>query len=130
MTVEANKAAVRRFTEALDRNDLSILLEICTEACTQEWGRGINVDPWADHHIDLKHMIAEGDYVVSVVETRGRIVGDYYGVPGHGKPFRNRGAVVYRFEDGKIAAVDPYFDDLKIVTEQLGAALVAPDSDR
>ena len=129
MTVEGNKAAVRRFTEAFDRNDLSILPEICTEACAQAWSQGINVDPWADHHIDLKHMIAEGDYVVSVVETHGRIVGNYFGVPGRGKPFSNSGAVVYRFEDGKIAAVDPYFDDLRIVTEQLGAALVAADTD-
>jgi ketosteroid isomerase-like protein len=72
----------------------------------------------------LKQLIAEGDFVVAVVETRGRIVGDYYGVPGQGKPFTNKGAVVYGFQDGKIASVDPYFDDLKIVTEQLGATLV------
>jgi ketosteroid isomerase-like protein len=53
-----------------------------------------------------------------------RIVGDFYGVPGQGRAFTNRGAVVYGFEDGKIATVDPYFDDLKIATEDLGARLV------
>ena len=124
MTVESNKAAVRRFTEALDSNDLTALTEVCTPACAEEWSGGINSDPWADHHIAVKQMIAEGDFLVTVVETRGRIVGDFYGVPGQGKPFTNKGAVVYGFEGGRIASVDPYFDDLKIATEQLGASLV------
>jgi len=124
MTVESNKAAVRRFTEALDSNDLTALPEICTPSCAEAWNQGINSDPWADHHVALKHLIAEGDFVVAVVETRGHIVGDFYGVPGQGKPFTNKGAVVYGFDAGKIATVDLYFDDLKIVTEQLGARLV------
>jgi hypothetical protein len=124
MTVESNKTAVRRFTEALDSNDLTVLPEICTPTCAEAWSKGINSDPWADHHIAIKQLIAEGDFVVAVVETRGRIVGDYYGIPGQGKPFTNKGAVVYGFQDGRIATVDPYFDDLKIVTEQLGATLV------
>ena len=40
-------------------------------------------------------------------------------MPGQGKPFTNKGAVVYGSEGAKIATVDPYFDDLRIVTEQL-----------
>ena len=124
MTVETNKAAVRRFTEALDSNDLTALPDICTPACAQEWSQGINSDPWADHHVVVKLMIAEGDFVVTVVETRGRVIGDFHGVPGQGRPFTNKGAVVYGFEGGKIATVDLYFDDLKIATEQLGAKLV------
>jgi ketosteroid isomerase-like protein len=75
---------------------------------------------------DLKQLIAEGDFVVAVVETRGRIVGDFYGVLGQGKPFTNKGAVVYGFEGGKIARVDTYFDDLKIATNQLGATRPRP----
>jgi SnoaL-like polyketide cyclase len=128
MSVEGNKSAVRRFTQALDSNDLSILPEICTPACADTWSQGINSDPWTDHHIDLKQLVAEGDHVVAVVETRGRIVGDYYGVPGRGKSFTNKGAVVYRLENEKIASVDIYFDDLRIVTEQLGATLLPPQS--
>jgi ketosteroid isomerase-like protein len=128
MTVESNKAAVRRFTQALDRDDLSVLPEICTEACAEEWSHGLNVDPWADHHIDLTQLIAEGEHVVALVETRGRVVGNYFGVPGRGRPFTNRGAVVYRFEGAKIASVNPYFDDLKVATEQLGGVLVPGDS--
>jgi hypothetical protein len=129
MTLESNKVTIRRFTQALDTNDLSVLPEICTPACAEAWSQGINVDPWEDHHVDLKHLIAEGDYVVSVVETHGRIVGDYFGVPGRGKPFTNKGAIVYRFEDDKIASVDLYFDDLRIVTQQLGATLVPAGSE-
>ena len=45
--------------------------------------------------------MAESDHVVAIVETRGRIVGIYYGVPGRGKSFTNKGAVVYRFENQK-----------------------------
>ena len=78
MTVESNKAAVRRFTDALDSNDLTALPEVCTPSCAEAWSQGINSDPWADHHIALKQLIAEGDFVVAVVETRGRIVGDFY----------------------------------------------------
>jgi hypothetical protein len=69
MTVESNKAAVRRFTEALDSNDLTALPEICTPSCAEAWRQGINSDPWADHHIAVKQLIAEGDVVVAVVET-------------------------------------------------------------
>jgi hypothetical protein len=126
MAPEQNKAAVRRFTEALDSDDLTGLPEICTPACAEAWSRGINSDPWSDHHIDLKHLVAEGDYVVALVDTHGRVTGDFHGVPGGGKPFTNTGAVVYRFEGGMIAAVQPYFDDLNIVTEQLGASLLPP----
>jgi hypothetical protein len=93
MSVEDNKAAVRRFTQALDSNNLSILPEICTPACADPWSQGINSDPWSDHHVDLKQLVAEGDHVVAIVETRGRIVGTYYGVPGRGKSFTNKGAV-------------------------------------
>ena len=66
--------------------------------------------------------------MVAIVETRGRIAGSYYGVPERGRLFTNKGAVVYRFENQKIASVDPYFDDLRIVTEQLGGTLVPPRS--
>ena len=45
--------------------------------------------------------------MVAIVETRGRIVGTYYGVPGRGKSFTNKVAVVYRFENQKIASIDP-----------------------
>jgi ketosteroid isomerase-like protein len=128
MSVEDNKAAVRRFTQALDSNDLSILPEICTPARADTWSQGINSDPWSDHHVDLKQLVAEGDHVVAIVETRGRIVGTYYGVRGRGKSFTNKGAVVYSLENQKIASVDIYFDDLRIVTEQLGATLVPPPS--
>src|SRR5215213_3873088 len=57
MSVEDNKAAVRRFTQALDSNDLSILPEICTPACADTWSQGINSDPWSDHHVDLKQLV-------------------------------------------------------------------------
>jgi len=74
-------------------------------------------------------MVGEGVAVVAIVESRGRIVGDYYGVPGRGKPFTNRGAVVYRFAADKISSLELYFDDLNIVTKQLGAALTPPQDD-
>ena len=47
MSVEDTKAAVRRFTQALDSNNLSILPEICTPACADTWSQGINSDPGA-----------------------------------------------------------------------------------
>ena len=47
MSVEDIKAAVRRFTQALDSNNLSILPEICTPACADTWSQGINSDPGA-----------------------------------------------------------------------------------
>jgi hypothetical protein len=50
MSVEDNKEAVRRFTQALDSNNLSILPEICTPACADTWSQGINSDPRSDHH--------------------------------------------------------------------------------
>ena len=97
MSVEDNKAAVRRFTQALDSNNLSILPEICTPACADAWSQGINSDPWSDHHIDLNQLVAEGDQVV-VVENADALSGPTTASPAAASPspIRERSSTALR----------------------------------
>jgi hypothetical protein len=37
----------------------------CTPACAVTWSQRTNSDPWGDHHLDLKQLVAEGDNPIS-----------------------------------------------------------------
>lgn len=125
--LEHNKLLVHRFIQALDTDELGILEEICTPAVAEEWRGGINDGrPFSDHHVEIREIVAESDNVMVVLETRGLMAGEFHGIPPAGKRFTNRGAAFFRIEQDRIAAVEPYFDDLHLVIDQLGATLTAP----
>lgn len=125
--VENNKTLVRRFIQALDTDELGILDEICTPEVAMEWRNGINTgQPFSDHHIEVRQMVAEAEHVMIVLDTRGLMAGEFHGIPPAGKRYTNRGAVYFHIDDGRIATVDTFFDDLNIVIDQLGATLMPP----
>jgi steroid delta-isomerase-like uncharacterized protein len=127
VAIAPNKALVRRFIAALNTDELSVLAEICTAEVAEGWRDGINnAQPWSEHRIEIDKLVAEDDDVMVVLDTRGIVAGEFHGIPPSGKPYRNRGAVYFHIEDGKIAEVATYFDDLNIVTEQLGATITPP----
>jgi len=129
--VENNKTLVRRFIQALDTDELGILEEICTPEVAKEWRDGINTGrPFSDHHIELRQMVADAENVMIVLDTRGLMAGEFHGIPPAGKRYTNRGAVYFHIDDGRIATVDTFFDDLNIVMNQLGATLTPPGNDR
>src|SRR6476661_3693512 len=89
--VDNNKALVRRFIQALDTDELGILNDICTPEVAKEWRDGINTgQPFSDHHIELRQMVADAENVMIVLDTRGLMAGEFHGIPPPGKRYTNR----------------------------------------
>ena len=123
-----NKVVVQQFLDALNSDDLHVLSDICSPEIAEGWSEGIQHGSFSDHHLDVAEMVAEDDKVMVILATRAAVTGDFHGIPPSGKRMTNKGAVFLRITDGKITQIDPFFDDLNIVTDQLGATLVPPDA--
>lgn len=129
MAVDDNKALVRRFLEALDSDELDVLGDICAPDVAEDWRTGVSDgDPWSDQHLEIKKVVAEADDVMVVLHTEALVTGEFHGIPPADKRITNTGAVFFHVQDGKIAEVMVFFDDLNIVTEQLGATITPPAS--
>jgi predicted ester cyclase len=107
MSVEENKAVVRRWIAARNTNDV--------EAAAAEWD-----GDWQDRirkafdrytegftgiHITIEEMVAEGDKVVAWGTFRGTHTGHFAGVPATGKTVEVGAVDLYTVVDGKIASV-------------------------
>jgi steroid delta-isomerase-like uncharacterized protein len=117
MTIEANKAIVRRFVEeVLNGRNVDVLDEIAADDYLdhvafpgQAPGReGVKqrityllaaLDPqW-----ELHDFIAEGDLVVARWSLTGTQRGEFLGIPPTGKPFTLQVIELYRVANGKMA---------------------------
>jgi predicted ester cyclase len=59
---------------------------------------------FAEHVLEIKELIAEGNNVMARMHSKGRHTGEFFGVPGTGRQWEdNEGAVIFRLEDGKVA---------------------------
>ncbi|MGI8914975.1 MAG: ester cyclase [Chloroflexota bacterium] len=127
MSVEENKALVRRSIEALNDLDLKALDEIYAPAL-RPMARQIaemTEKTWGDHRTEITDMVAEGDAVWVRLATSGGHVGEFAGIPPTGKRWTNTGVLFLRLQDGKIAQADALFDVMNHV-KQLGATLTLP----
>lgn len=122
--IAQNKAAVRKFVDALNRQDTSLLTEICTPKVAKNWTEWLPgmYASMKNHHIELVDMAADGDSVAVKMATSGYHTGEMYGIPPTGKWWTNRVFTFFRFADGKIVEVDPLADDENII-KQLGGTI-------
>lgn len=65
---------------------------------------------WKDCQVEMKHLIADDDWVVALTEMSG--VGVASGIP-----FKMPLAEVYRVKNGKIVEVTPYYLDAKVLSD-------------
>jgi steroid delta-isomerase-like uncharacterized protein len=124
MSLDENKAVVRRSIEAFNARDLSAG-DVHSEDLRRDLQQYVDTMPWGDHQVDITEMVAEGDRVVALIATQGVHSGEYQGMPPTGKRFTNRGVVVYRLEGGRVTEMDTYLDSLTVV-KQLGGTVVGP----
>jgi predicted ester cyclase len=124
MSLEDNKAVVRRTIEALNARDLSAL-DAHSDEYRRELQQWLDTNPWGDHRIDITEMVAEGDRVVALVATQGVQSGEYEGIAPTGKHFTNRGVIVFRVQGGRITEDEPYLDRLTMV-KQFGGTILPP----
>ena len=132
MSIEVNKANVRRGFEAVNQKNLAVFDELLTpdvvfhSASTTMQGReaykqflSMYMTAFPDLQFTIEDMIAEGDTVVVRYTTRGTHQGNFMGIPPTGKQVSGTGIFIDRIVNGK--AVEQWIngDDLGLL-QQLG----------
>ena len=124
MSVDENKAVVRRAIEAFNARDVSAV-DVYSEDVGRDTQKYLDTMPWGDHQVDIVELLAEAERVVAVIATQGLHAGEYHGMPPTGKHFTNRGVVIFRIQAGRVTEMDTYIDSLTVV-KQLGGTVLAP----
>ena len=131
MSLEENKAIVRRFFDALNRKDLTLLDEIVApdyvDQTRQLRGREnlkqlvtLVFKALPDFHETLEDIIAEGDKVWVRFKVEGTHTGEYRGIAPTGKKITVVGVLIYRIVKGKIVAKESGTYDFLDFYKQLG----------
>ncbi len=133
MTLEKNKALVRRFIdeifvqgrpEAVDE----LLADDFVSHTWQSTGDGKGdlkraidrlANVLADGHFTIDDVIAEGDRVAVRVTARATQVGEFMGLPPSGKTYSIGEIHIFRIRDGKMIEHWHYYDQLGMM-RQLG----------
>lgn len=133
MSTEDNKAALRRFREALDAGDLDSAIAVFApharvhlsgtpEPLTVEGFRQVGrvlLGAFSDGRSTIEDVIAEGDKVVSRITFRGTHTGDLMGIPPTGKSVTIAEVIVDQFAEGRIVESWRLFDQMAMM-QQLG----------
>jgi predicted ester cyclase len=134
---EQNIELTRRWLEEMDKGNLEIYDEICTDdyKCHFPWSANpLNRDAhkqvvkaqmvrFPDYNHTVEDIFAQGDKVVARVTNRGTHEGaPVRGIPPTGKEFEFSVIVIVRFVNGKVAEMWAEFDSL-VYYQQLGFEL-------
>ncbi len=116
MSLEENKAIVRRYQEIYNSNNLDALeavmsFDVLTPKIMPNMPSGLEgakavhqktLLGMPDFHTEIQDLVAEGDTVVARVLMTGTHTGDFYGIPATGKRVEFTGVFIARIENGKI----------------------------
>ncbi len=117
MSIEANKAVVRRLLEeVVNTGHVALLPELIAEGCCESndpTGRAVGVEnmrahvlgvrqTYPDLHITVEQQIAEGEWVATRITARGTHAGVWMDMRPTGKPVRITGVNLDRVVGGKI----------------------------
>jgi len=117
MSIESNKALVRRYQEAHNTNDLDMLNTIVAADLVShslmpglpaglEGGKLVHqvaVAAFPDYHATIEDLIAEGDKVVARMIFCGTHTGsEFMGIPPSGRPFTFSAISIFRIANGLI----------------------------
>ena len=133
MSTESNKAAVRRFRDALNAGDLDGAVAVFApnavvhvsgapgpltlEGFKQFGGAMLSAFPGGTSTVE--DVIAEGNKVVSRITYRAIHTGDLMGMPPTGKSVTVSETIIDQFVDGKIVESWRLFDQMAMM-QQLG----------
>ena len=135
MSVEENKAAVRRLNEAVNKRDFSIFTELFAPNYV---GHGFGTEDikgpegveqlfttlgaaLPDYHEKIEYMVAEGDLVAVFDTLTGTFTGKMGDTSPTGKKMNAPTAILARFENGRQVEAWAYMDRLAMY-QQIGAS--------
>lgn len=126
MTLEKNKAIVRRFNDAFNKNELEIFDDLFSpELVDVSFQLKQNITDihkgFPDVYRPIVNIIAEGDRVWMYVNGTGTHTGEYHGIVPTGKKITFSGVVIFRIIDGKIVDIEAQLWDFMDLFKQLGA---------
>jgi steroid delta-isomerase-like uncharacterized protein len=134
MSTESNKAAVRRFRDALNAGQLDEAIAVfapnavvhmsgvpdpLTIEAFKQFGRAM-LGAFSGATSTVEDLIAEGNKVVSRITFRGTHTGDLMGIPPTGRSVTVAETIIDRCADGKIVESWRLFDQMAMM-QQLGA---------
>ena len=135
MSVEENKAVVRRYIEELwGQGNMALADELVSRDLVDHNPMPGQSPDYDGHHqvvqmfraafpdvqMTLEDLIAEGDRVVDRWTMRATHTGNFAGMPATGKQFTIGGIDISRLENGKIVEVW-HQEDIISLMQQLGA---------
>jgi steroid delta-isomerase-like uncharacterized protein len=132
LTIETNKATVRRYLETvIGEGHVDLVEEFMAEgielhgtglapglAAIQEWVATL-VAAFPDRHLTIDDIVAEGDRVVARTTLNGTHQGEMQGIPATGKSVTQPSITVFQLANGKIAE-GWYASDHLTMMQQLG----------
>jgi len=129
MSLEENKAIVRKFIEAYNKRNLDLIddfvaqdyvdhtNQVDREGLKQLFNMGLKAFP--DWHETIEDIIAEGDKVWVRLSYTGTHRGEFLGLAATGKKITSRAVDIYRIVNGKLAEYWNVTDNLNI-QKQIG----------
>jgi predicted ester cyclase len=124
MSVESNKAAVRRLGEVVSKGDWSAFSDLFAPNyvfhTTPEMKGPEGVKQYfkmlktafPDYTEKIENMVGEGDLVAVFYTMSGTFKGEYAGMKPTGKKFSGPACVLAKFQNGKQVEAMPYMDSL------------------
>ena len=139
MTVEENKALVRRIAEAWDKGNLAVAdkllapnfvahnLPARVAGDREGFKQAISMTRAAfpDFRLTVEDMVAEGDKVAYRMTWRGTHKGEYMGIAPTGKQVTVSGILIFRIEGSKIVEQWAEVDSMGMM-QQLGVVPPPP----
>jgi predicted ester cyclase len=135
MSLDANKALVRRYLEEIYRGNLDVLDEVISEdyvgsagpnpPARYKAGFGAIRRAFPDIQIHFDALIAEGDWVAMHCTIAGTHLGEWRGIPPTGKHATWTATAFRRVRDGKVIQGYATWDWLAVL-QQLGATVTPP----
>jgi len=131
MSLEENKAIIRRLYEAYNKQNLALFDELYAPDYVNPTLQLQGLEDakqfatmlfkgFPDWHETIEDIIAEGDKVCVRVKLTGTHRGEYRGLAPTGKKITFTAIQIWRIVDGKVAENESVFDSLEFY-KQLGA---------
>jgi steroid delta-isomerase-like uncharacterized protein len=128
MSIENNKAIIRRYVTELNKRNMAVLDEVVADevflgsllrsdsspdrVSRETYRQQIvnRITDFPDYQVTIEEMIAEGDQVVLYWTNRKTHRVEYLGVPPTGKEIVEKAISIYRLRNGRIVEVRGFWD--------------------